>query len=424
VSLSYVAAMQEHGVPITFGYVSDAHDDHGVSGEIHKSYGPGEAGYVQQLRDYDSAFAEFFARLQRDGITKDNTLFVITTEEEDHFVGGTPVNPGCDGVTTPCQWTHVDCPPTAGADCTHNVTEVNANLRGLLATQKANLTPFQVHSDMAPAFYLDGNPTRDAPIARQFERDVGGLTGVNPITGQTDQLSDKLVDRVGMDVLHMISGDPLRTPTFVDFMDDDYFGFAGAANCASPCVTAPGSWAHGTFAWNHGGYTPDIVHIWAGVVGPGVQHRNDDTTWADHTDLRPTILALTNLSDDYSHDGRVLTEILDARALPQSLRAHVETLERLGAAYKQINAPVGRLGLDVIEINDAAVRSTDESRYAQLSAQLQQLGADRNALAQRMRMLLEQAAFGGTPVNEQEAKSLIAQAGALLDRADAMAASS
>jgi hypothetical protein len=422
VTLSYVAQMQEHGVPVTFGYISDAHDDHGISGEVHRSYGPGEAGYVQQLRDYDRAFGEFFARLQRDGITKDNTLFVITTEEEDHFVGGTPVNPGCDGVTTPCQWTHVDCPPVTTSDCSHNVTEINTNLRGLLATQKGNTTPFQVHSDMAPAFYLDGNPAADATVTRQFERDVGGLTGVNPITGQTDNLSDKLVDRVGMVPLHMISGDPLRTPTFVDFMDDDYFGFTGAANCVSPCVTAPGLWSHSTFAWNHGGYTPDIVRIWAGVVGPGVEHRSDDTTWADHTDLRPTILALTGLTDDYTHDGRVLTEILGARAVPQSLRAHRETLERLGAAYKAINAPVGPFGLDIIEINDAAVRGT-EARYAELSAAIQQLGSDRNTIASRMQKILEDAAFANTAIDEQEAKGLIAQANALLARADAKAAS-
>jgi len=422
VTLSYIAQMQEHGVPVTFGYISDAHDDHGVAGEIHKSYGPGEAGYVQQLRDYDRAFAEFFARLARDGITKDNTLFVITTEEEDHFVGGTPLNPGCDGVTTPCQWTHVDC-STPSADCSHNVTEVNANLRGLLATRAGNTTPFQVHSDMAPAFYLDGNPAPTAAVTRQFERDVGALTVLNPITSQNDRLSDKLVDRVGMDTLHMITGDPLRTPTFVDFLDDDYFGFAGAANCTSPCVTAPGSWSHATFAWNHGGYTPDVIRVWAGFVGPGVQHRRGDPTWVDHTDLRPTILTLSGLSDDYGHDGRVISEILDARAVPQSLRAHRETLERLGAAYKQINAPLGRFGLDVIEISDAAVRSTDEARYVQLTDALQQLGTERNTITARTRTLLEQAAFDNASINEQEAKSLIAQADALLARADATAAS-
>jgi hypothetical protein len=423
VTLSYIAAMQEHGVPITFGYISDAHDDHGLSGEVHKSYGPGEAGYVQQLHDYDQAFAEFFARLQTDGITKDNTLFVITTEEEDHFVGGTPVNPGCDGVTTPCQWTHVDCPPTGGADCTHNVTEVNANLRGLLATQKGNTTPFQVHSDMAPAFYLDGNPAPDAPVTRQFERDAAGLTGVNPITGATDQLSDKLVDRVGMGALHMITGDPLRTPTFVDFLDPNYFGFAGAGNCSSPCVTAPGSWSHGTFAWNHGGYTDDIVRIWAGFVGPGVRSGGDDGTWVDHTDLRPTILTLTGLEDDYSLDGAVITGMLDTKALPQSLRAHRATLERLAASYKQINAPLGQFGHDVIEISDAAVRSTDESRYQALEDEIDDLATQRDAIAGDMKALLEQATFGGGAVNEQQAKTLIDRADALLADADSAAAS-
>jgi hypothetical protein len=221
----------------------------------------------------------------------------------------------------------------------------------------------------------------------------------------------------------MITGDPLRTPTFVDFMNPEYFGFAGAANCTSPCVTAPGSWSHGTFAWNHGGYTPDIVRIWAGFVGPGVRQSGDDTTWVDHTDLRPTILSLTGLTDDYVDDGRVITEILDARAVPQSLRAHRETLRRLGAAYKQINAPLGQFGLDVLRISDAAVRSTDEGRYVPLAAAIQQLAADRNTIAARIRTLLTQAAFGNTAIDEQEAKGLIAQAQALLARADATAAS-
>ena len=419
VSLSYVAQMQEHGVPVTFGYISDAHDDHGVAGEIHKSYGPGEAGYVQQLRAYDRAFAEFFARLDRDGITKDNTLFVITTEEEDHFVGGTPLNPGCDGVTTPCQWTHVDC-NTFSEDCSHNVTEVNANLRGLLATQRGNTTPFQVHSDMAPAFYLNGNPARDAAVTRQFERDAGLLTATNPITGTSGQLSDKLVDRVGMDALHMITGDPLRTPTFIDFLDPNYFGFAGAPNCTSPCVTAPGSWSHATFAWNHGGYTPDIVRIWAGLVGPGVRAGGDDTTWADHTDLRPTILNLTGLQDDYVQDGRVLTEILGKRALPQALRAHDAWLARLGQSYKQINAPLGRLGLEVIRISDLAVRSTDESRYGELEQAIADLASDRDAIAGQIRTMLLRAEYDGVAIDEQEAKALIDRADALIARAAAI----
>ena len=45
VSLGYVAAMQEHGVPVTYAYISDAHDAH-PSGP---AYGPGQAGYVSAL---------------------------------------------------------------------------------------------------------------------------------------------------------------------------------------------------------------------------------------------------------------------------------------------------------------------------------------------------------------------------------------
>src|SRR6185312_13382408 len=151
VSLSYVAAMQEHGIPITYAYLSDAHDNH-------------------------SAFARFFARLQADGINRSNTLFVVTVEEGDHFAGGPPSNPSCDGVTTPCQYSHVTCPSATTATCPGNaVGEVNVNLRGLLATQRNDTTPFDVHSDMAPAFYLTGDPARDAAVTRTFEHDVAAL---------------------------------------------------------------------------------------------------------------------------------------------------------------------------------------------------------------------------------------------------------
>ena len=99
---SYVAQMQEAGIPVTFGYISDAHDQHGVAGEIHATRGPGEADYVQQLHNYDDAFDQFFNRLAADGITKKNTLFVFTVEEGDHFAGSHPTPAGCDGVTVPC----------------------------------------------------------------------------------------------------------------------------------------------------------------------------------------------------------------------------------------------------------------------------------------------------------------------------------
>ncbi|TME48522.1 MAG: hypothetical protein E6I56_01105 [Chloroflexi bacterium] len=89
VSLGYVAAMQEHGIPVTYAYVSDAHDAH-PSGP---AYGPGQAGYVAALKSYDTAFGKFFARLKTDGIDRSNTLFVFTADENDHLSSGPPDNP-------------------------------------------------------------------------------------------------------------------------------------------------------------------------------------------------------------------------------------------------------------------------------------------------------------------------------------------
>src|SRR5256885_415036 len=160
-TLAYVAQMQEAGIPITFGYISDAHDEHGVAGEIHISDGPGQAGYVAQLKAYDEAFAKFFDRLAADGITKDNTLFMFTVEEGDHFVGSQPTPAGCDGVNVPCSYS--------------TVSEVNANLTGLLATQQGITTPFTVHADMSPTIYITGNPARNAGVTRTFGRALSKL---------------------------------------------------------------------------------------------------------------------------------------------------------------------------------------------------------------------------------------------------------
>src|SRR3989475_930054 len=297
VSLAYVAAMQEHGVPITYAYISDAHDAHPNG----PAFGPGQAGYVAALKAYDDAFGKFFTRLANDGINSSNTLFVFTADEGDHFVGGAPSPAGCDGVTTPCTYSKIG--------------EVNGNMAGLLATEQGITTPFKVHADAAPTVYITGNPARTATVTRTFERAAGKLTAVNPLTGNTDRVTKDMVDPVEMKLLHMITADPARTPTFTLFADPNYFLFAGAPNCNSPCVTEqPG------FAWNHGDVQSDITTTWLGMVGPGVTNLGvDNTTWSDHTDIRPTLMVLLGLNDDYSHDGRALTEDLDGWARPTTI---------------------------------------------------------------------------------------------------------
>src|SRR5213596_3263703 len=167
VSLSWVAQMQEAGIPITYAYISDAHDGHGTSGNIHFAYGPGEAGYVQQLHDYDLAFQKFFNRLAADGIDKSNTLFVFTVDEGDHFVGDQPTPAGCNGIVTPCNYTRVG--------------EINGNLSAMIRTQFNDQTAFTVHSDDAPNVYITGNPSQTDPKTRQLEREMAQLHWLNPV---------------------------------------------------------------------------------------------------------------------------------------------------------------------------------------------------------------------------------------------------
>jgi hypothetical protein len=415
-TLSYVAQMQESGIPVTFGYISDAHDQHGVAGEIHATRGPGEADYVQQLRDYDTAFGQFFQRLAADGINKSNTLFVFTNEEGDHFAGSPPTNPGCDGVNTPCTY-----PLTPEGN--RFIGEINGNLAGLLATQQGITTPFTVHSDMAPTIYLTGNPGRTAAVTRNFGRAVGALTAVNPYTGDTDHITAALADPVQMKTLHMVTADPQRTPTLTMFALPDYFLFAGAPNCNAPCITVPTTPPTSTFAWNHGGIQPEIATTWLGMVGPGVRHNGEDDTWADHTDVRPTMLDLVGLKDMYVHDGRVLIDQLHGWAVPQTLRAHRETLRRLGAVYKQLNAPFGTFAMDTLVASTRAIESgspADDSTYTGLEGQIEALTAQRDALASQIRAALNAAASGDAALNEQQAKAWIRQAQSLLAEAAAL----
>jgi len=401
VSLSYVAQMQEHGIPVTYAYISDAHDAH-PSGP---SYGPGQAGYVAALKAYDDAFGKFFKRLADDGINQSNTLFVFTADEGDHFAGGPASPAGCDGVTTPCTYAKIG--------------EVNANYAGLLATEQGITTPFKVHSDSAPTVYITGNPSRNDAVTRTFERATSKLTAVSPITGSTDTITKFLADPVEMKALHMITSDPARTPTFTLFADPNYFLFAAAPNCNSPCVTEqPG------FAWSHGDVQPEIVTTWLGLVGPGIDNIGvDSTTWSDHTDIRPTLMVLLGLKDDYSHDGRALTEEFSGWARPAATKK-ADGYIKVAQTYKQLDAAVGQFGLATLAASTRAIESgtsLDDSSYKSLENQLGSLISQRNALAAEMIGLLEGAEFDGKPISESQAQLLVSQGQALIAEAQSLA---
>jgi hypothetical protein len=411
VTLSWVAQMQEAGIPITYAYISDAHDGHGTSGNIHFAYGPGEAGYVQQLQDYDTAFQKFFDRLSADGITKKNTLFVFTVDEGDHFVGDAPTPAGCDGVSTPCNYSRVG--------------EINADLRRMVLTQFGDPISFTVHSDDAPNVYVNGMPGRTDPAVRKLEREMAQLNWLNPYTNVVENgIMVAQADPVEMSTLHMVTADPFRTPTFTPFADPDWFFFAsGGAACATPaaCALIPAR-TSSSFAWNHGDIQDEIASTWVGYVGPGVNNLVTDDTWSDHTDMRPTMLELAGLKDDYVHDGRVMSQVLLGYARPLSMKMS-NRFDDLASVYKQLNAPFGQFGMDTLVASTRALASNDagDATYNSIEGQLQSLTAQRDSLADQMIALLDGAEFNDQVIDKGQAEGLISQAQALLDQAHTLA---
>jgi hypothetical protein len=416
-SLGYAAKMLEVGIPVVYTYVADAHDPHHLdvpnagAGNPNggHAYGPGEAGYVAALKTYDQAFGNFFSRLKADGIDAGNTLFVVVPDENDHFVGGQPSPANCNGVATPCTYA--------------NVGEIEASLDKLLLSERMNSTPFSVHSDSAPNMYINTNPAATDTLTRTMEHDLDALVATSPITGNTDKLSKLLADRAEMKLLHMVTHSPQRTPTFTMFGDDDYFfetgNNSGCAVPATPVCEAPG------FAWNHGDFQNQITRTWFGMAGPGVVRKGrTDSVFSDHTDLRPTVLTLVGLEDDYVHDGRVLVEDLDPRVLPDSLEDSLFPYMALAQAYKQINAPKGSVGVNsLVAANRAITRSSsNDAVYSNYLTMIGAITTERNALAGQMITLLDGAAFKNKRIHgDDSVEDLVEQARRLADKVEDMA---
>ena len=423
-SLGYVADLQEHGVPVTYAYIITPHRPLGTNPYGYgfpndtNDYGPGEAHYVAQLKQYDQAFGSFFQRLNSDGINKSNTEFVFTTDEGDHFIGETPFPANCDGVSVPC--TYPPTPPSTTPGITTSLGELTLNFTGLLQGETGISTPVTINNDDAPDFYLNGKPGPTDSTARAFERGTAALTVTNPLStalgiASTENLAQYQADPAEFKILHMQTADPLRTPTFVTFAQPDYyvqFGSCSGQPVSITCVTQNPS-----YNWNHGDVQPEITTGWLGLVGPGVQQNGlDAATFADHTDTRPTMLSLLGLADDYTDDGRVLTE--DLSTIPPAVQADRDTYEALARTFKALNAPVGPFGLATLVTSTQALASGsagDDSTYTADEAQLTSLGQQRDNLVGQMQTILASAAFTPTyTIDDAQAQSLIAQGQTLL----------
>ena len=325
----------------------------------------------------------FFDQAKADGFTTANTEFVFYSDENDHVAEGTPANPTCDGVTTPCEWNHTgrcsgstEAVGTTASPVPGQLGETFVDVNATLPSESQYATqPYFINPDSAPEFYLEngtganpalGTPAQTAPNVRQFERDLSAATYSDPYTGSTTHVVSYAADQAELSALQMVTADPLRTPTFVAFSPpDDFVNSVPAANAfnssASAVVDDPGStvgtnaWlgcsaitgtpsscSESTYTYVHGDFAPETNDTWAGFVGPGVLNLGAyGGAWTDHTDILTTVLDLVGLHEAYTPDGRVITQIIDPRLVdPENTAAlHAADATTLGPDLKELERP-------------------------------------------------------------------------------------
>jgi hypothetical protein len=451
-TLAYLADMQEAGIPVTYGYIADLHERKSTAAGctsasppvVSRPLGPGDPCYVNNAKAYDAAFAKFFDRLQQDGITPQNTLFVISAEENDQFAGANanraskPTPLGCDGATVSglTVTLYTSCTYAAG-----QIGELQANIKGLLAGTASASTQYDVEPQ-GVAIYVHGQPgplPANDPTVRQLERDSAAMTSgtfTDPYSGvDHEKIAQYQAGALEQRVLHLQTADPLRTPTYTLFPKPDYF-FSTSGN---PPVTI-----NNNFAYDHGYYSPNIDITWVGLVGPGVVKNGIDGpppagsneasdpestetvpqasktgTWVEEVDIRPTMLYLLGLTDDYQTDGHVITQALTS--VPSPLAATAD----LARGYDQINSSVGQFATDTLIADTKALASgsaADDSAYQTEQSTLEQLADDRDSAATKIKQTLAAAAAGHMPTHG-DIKSGLSHIKELLKRADGLAAS-
>lgn len=407
-SLGYAAAMLEAGVPVVYVGIGNAHRPPAAAARK-RAFGPGERAHVARLAADDAAFKRFIDRLAANGITTRNTLFVVVPTGNDRFVGGPPSPQACDGLTMPCSYGPVGAIDTA--------------IDRLLATERRNVTAFDVQAGNAPPFYIRGNPQSADPLTRTLAQDIGKLSALNPVTGKSDRLTSMLADRAQLQLMHMVTASPARTPHVVMFGDPDYLirTSASRADCAAPpaCVAD-----NPDIVWLRGDIAQLLGGSWFGIAGPGVARRGETADIvSSHADLRPTLLALLGLTDRYVHDGTVLVDALAPSALPAELASDPDSYSALAHALKTLNEPLGQLARNSLALATQAIKGGDAG-YERYLDSIGTITSRRDALAREIDAQLDGAAFAHRPINPAYAHALIGRAEALVNEVENIAGSS
>ena len=252
-------------MPVTYGYISDVHEKKAGTDRLHDGVGKrnwkARRSGRQLLRQHDEVIRRRLRHVLRpaaaDGITPNNTDFVISAEENDQFAGANvgramqPTPAGCDGVTVACSYRAAD-------------RRTSGQHQGLLST---TASADRVRHRAAGRFdYVHGSPAQ-RPEGPSTERDTAAMTANNPysgVTGRKDRELPGQCDRATE--LAYADRRPTPAPTYTLFPVPDYY-FS---------TTGPNVSINSAFAWNHGYYSPNIDITWAAIVGQGVARRGVD----------------------------------------------------------------------------------------------------------------------------------------------------
>ena len=427
VSLAYVAAMQEHGIPVTYAYISDAHDFHGVAGNAHTAYGPGSAGYVAAAARPTTTRSPRSSRAsQPTASTRRNTLFVFTVDEGDHFVGGTPdprlrrrqhavrlgpnqvgeINANIDTLVThqfPALARAV--PRRRGAERVHRARR-----------RRADVLPREEGHGRRPA---RRRPTRDT---RTFERDVADAHGGQPVHGQHRPADGaRWPTRPGMKALHMFTaGDPARNADVRVLRRRELLPHRLPVQ--RPARPASTRRSPGTTATSR----PEIATHLARLRRP----RRAQPRRVERLDR-----SRRRAADD-AEPARAQRRLRPRRrrraVLPRGLGAAAVAARRTGRRCCSSTPPTSswtrRSGSSERTSSGrrtaalASGSSTSDTKYTATESKISTLTAQRDDLAAQIQGVLDGAEFGGQTLNDRQALSLSVQAGALILRASLLAA--
>ena len=118
-------------------------------------------------------------------------------------------------------------------------------------------------------------------------------------------------------------------------------------------------------------------------------------------------------------EGRALVEEFHGWGIPNGGDGG-DDFTQLARAYKQINAPVGKLGLASLRISTKALAG-DDATYTDLENELSAITSSRDNLADQMSTLLEGAEFGKKQVSVQDARTLVHESNELLEYVEDLA---